>query len=263
MAKLTRTQTKRHKAALDLLTQDRLTEHQQEQVFRDFHPGADHMTAESGAFFTPFDLAGDLALEISGATRILDVCAGIGVLSAFAYWRSGYANRDAPPVDIVCLERNSAYVEIGKQLCPWARWITGDVFDFGPEDLGHFDIVIGNPPFGRVRRSANGPRYTGAETELHIIDHVARFATRGAFIIPAMSAPFQYSGVQCYARRTEGRGVDFERQTGITLDVGVGVDCSYYADQWQDVSPSVEIVSADFSEARPVQAPLDLFEAVA
>ena len=57
MAKLTRDQAKRHDAARALLAKYRLTDDEREQVFRDFHPGAEHMTGPAGAFFTPFDLA--------------------------------------------------------------------------------------------------------------------------------------------------------------------------------------------------------------
>ena len=124
-------------------------------------------------------------------------------------------------------------------------------------------MVIANPPYGRVRSAGKGPRYTGAEAELHLIDHAAQFAPHGAFIIPAMSAPFQYSGVRSFERREAGRGVDFQRQTGISLDIGAGVDCAIYRDQWNGVTPSVEIVCADFTEARPVQSGLDLFSEAA
>ena len=258
MAKLTCDQAKRHDAALALLAKDRLTDDEREQVFRDFHPGAEHMTGPAGAFFTPFDLAGDFALETNGCRRVLDLCAGIGVLSAFSHWRSQWGDRNAPPVEITCVEINPAYCAIGRRLTPWATWIEADVFDLDPDDFPRFDIVIANPPFGRAGRKGRGPRYLGAETDLHVIDHAARFAPRGAFIVPAMSAPFRYSGAQSYARRTDGRGVAFERQTGILLDVGVGVDCAHYADQWQEVSPAVEIVCADFTGAKPVQAGLDL-----
>lgn len=259
MSKLSKDQVRRHEAAMALLKQDRLTDDDREQVFRDFHPGAQHMTGPAGAFFTPFELAGDLAIEANGCTRILDVCAGIGVLSAFPYWRHQWSGASAPPIEITCVEINPAYCEIGRKLAPWADWINADVFDLSADDIGCFDIVVGNPPFGRSRRSATGPRYTGSETELHIIDHAAQFAESGAFIVPAMSAPFKYSGVQCYARRTEGRGIDFERTTGIALDVGAGVDCALYRDQWVDAAPAVEIVRAEFTAARPVQAGFDLF----
>ena len=259
MSKLTREQTRRHSTAMALLQQDRLTDDDREQVFRDFHPGAEHMTGPAGAFFTPFDLAGDLAIEANGSTRILDVCAGIGVLSAFPYWRHQWSGASAPAIEIICVEINPAYCEIGRKLCPWATWINADLFDLTANDLGRFDMVLGNPPFGRSRRSATGPRYTGSETELHIIDHAAQFADYGAFIVPAMSAPFRYSGVQCFERRNEGRGVDFEHQTGIHLDVGAGVDCAIYRDQWVDAAPSVEIVTAEFTTAKPLQASLDLF----
>ncbi|MBB3948463.1 hypothetical protein GGQ73_004450 [Rhizobium skierniewicense] len=71
---------------------------------------------------------------------------------------------------------------------PEARWINADVFDYRALDLDRYDIAIGNPPFGRVRRSATGPRYRGAEFEFHIIDIAAELADYGAFIVPQGSA---------------------------------------------------------------------------
>lgn len=71
-----------------------------------------------------------------------------------------------------------------------------------------------------------------------------------------MSAPFQYSGTQFYERREAGRGVAFEEATGISLEMGCGVDCSIYRDNWQDVAPSVEIVCADYESAKPVRGPV-------
>ncbi|MEM8759213.1 MAG: hypothetical protein AAGE83_02670 [Pseudomonadota bacterium] len=252
MAKLTRDQIKRHEAALAILRKDRLTDDEREQVFRDFNPGAEHMNGRSGAFFTPFELAGDFALELNGATKVIDLCAGIGALSAFKFWRSQWDRREAERLDITCVEINPAFVEIGRKLAPWARWICADVFEIDAEELGRFDVACANPPFGRVRRSGLGPRYTGPEFELHVIDLASRFADRGAFIVPAMSAPFRYSGAQTYERRTQGRGRAFEKQTGISLDIGCGVDCSIYRDQWRDVAPAVEIVCADYEAAIPL-----------
>lgn len=250
MAKLSKAQTRLHLEAVEILKKDRLTDDDRETVFRNWRPAAQHMNGLAGAFFTPFDFAADFALELNGSARIIDLCAGIGVLSVFAYWRAQFGGQ-ADWLDITCVEINPAYCEIGRKVAPWATWINADVFDLDPGELPRFDIACSNPPFGRVKRSGRGPRYAGPAFEYHVIDLASRFASRGAFIVPAMSAPFKYSGSQVYERRQTGPAVEFEKATGVRLDIGCGVDCSIFRDDWQDVAPAVEIVCADYDEAIP------------
>lgn len=246
MAKLTKAQRKAHDEAEAILKKDRLTDDEREFVFRNWHEGANHINGAAGAFFTPFDLAADFALDGVGS-RVIDLCAGIGVLSYFIYHRVTYGGK-LP--EITCIEINPRYCEIGRKLLPEARWINADVFDWRDLELGHFNIAVGNPPFGKVRRSANGPRYRGAEFEFHVIDIAADIADHGAFIIPQQSASFQYSGRPYFERRTSGRGVDFSKATGFEMDAGVGIDTSIYRDEWKDTSVICEIACFDFAEAR-------------
>ena len=227
-----------------------LTEDEREFVFRNWHEGAEFINGEAGAFFTPFDLAGDFALDGAGG-RVIDLCAGIGVLSYFVGQRARYGSR---ATELTCVEINPKYCEVGRKLVPEARWINADVFDWRELDLGRYDIAIGNPPFGRVRRSANGPRYRGSEFEFHVIDIAAELADYGAFIIPQQSASFQYSGRHFYERHTKGKGVDFENATGLTMDAGVGVDTSIFKNEWKDTSIITEIACFDFAEVCRVKS---------
>lgn len=250
MAKLTKAQRKAHDEAEAILTKDRLTEDEKDFVFQNWHEGANFINGAAGAFFTPWNLAADFALD-AGSGRVIDLCAGIGVLSYFIHHRSRWGSRLA---DITCVEINPRYVEIGRKLVPEARWINADVFDWRELDLGRFDFAIGNPPFGRVRRSGNGPRYRGPEFEFHVIDIAAELADHGAFIIPQQSASFQYSGRPYYERRKSGRGVDFSEATGFEMDAGVGIDTSIHRDQWKDTSIICEIACFDFAETRARKA---------
>lgn len=113
-----------------------------------------------------------------------------------------------------------------------------------------FDVAIANPPFGKVKRNGTGPRYRGPEFELHVIDIAGEIADRGVFIIPQQSAPFRYSGTKMFDRRTTGRGVEFEKQTGFSLQEGCGVDTAFYKDEWKDTVVICEIVCAEFTEIR-------------
>lgn len=239
MAKLSHAQVKQHRTACDLLAKDVLTLDEREFVIENWNEGAEHNNAAAGAFFTPLGLAYDMALDVAGA-RILDLCAGLGTLSFAAYWH-GRRHDDRP--EITCVEMNPAYAAVGQKIMPEARWIIADVQNL-PADLGRFDWVISNPPFGKKIKIA-GPRYSG-EADLAVIDIASQYAPCGTFIIPQMSAPFAYSGRPYYQERASAKYDRFHKATGIELAAGCGVDCSYYIDEWKGVAPHVEIVTTDF-----------------
>ncbi|WP_347134757.1 hypothetical protein [Staphylococcus aureus] len=246
MAKLTKIETKLHLEAVELLTQDHLSEDEKDFVLAHWQESANHVNGLAGAFFTPLDLAYDFALDV-GNGRVIDLCAGIGTL-ALAKWRRQAYDRSngAAPVDIVCVEINPAYVAIGQKIVPEATWICASIFDL--PDLGHFDYAMANPPFGDLTTDGAAPRYTGAGFEYKVIDIAAELADFGTFIIPQGSCPFTYSGKSDYREVETAKYGRFQDQTGITLEPGIGVDTSYYCNQWHGVSPVIEIVTADFTE---------------
>lgn len=251
MAKLTKAQRKAHAEAEAILTKDRLSEDEKDFVFQNWHEGANHINGAAGAFFTPYDLAADFELNVSG-DRIIDLCAGIGVLSYFVLCRSRYSGRIK---DLTCVEINPRYCEVGRKLLPEARWINADLFDWRDwwqsELQGEtFDCAIGNPPFGNVRRAGNAPRYRGKDFEFHAIDIAAEMAGRGAFILPQQSASFRFSGSQTYRREESGKGVEFEKATGFVMEDPLGVDTGLYRNSWKDTSILTEIATFDFEEAR-------------
>ena len=262
MAKLTKSERKAHAEAEALLQNDHLSIEEREIVFKQWHPANSFDVGATGAFFTPFDLAGEFRID-AGTGRIIDLCAGIGMLG---HWCLNFPWSSGEPIELVCVEINPAYVEIGKKLLPDATWICANVFDVQELGLGHFDTAIANPPFGNVNRHGySAPRYCGADFAYHVIDIASDIADYGAFILPQGTAPFRYSGVPFY-QRSENRSYSaFHEQTDIFLDAGCGIDTSQFRDQWKGASPSVEIVCADFTEARENRQPeqSDLFAQVA
>lgn len=218
-------------------------------IFENFREDAEHINSKSGAFFTPFGLANDFTLQIPclyGKTiRIIDLCAGIGVLSYAAQLEC--SDRSRCYADITCVELNPHYVEVGKKVVPEATWICADVLDpFLPDLLGQFDFAIANPPFGRI---ANNYRksYMSGEFEYMVIEAASRIAKEGAFIIPQMSAPFVYSGTEDHRWLQEGRARTFEKRTGILLEFNQGIDTAYYKNDWHCTAPICEIVCCDFA----------------
>jgi SAM-dependent methyltransferase len=250
--KLTKEQAKAHREACRLVALDReLTEDEREFVLINWHEGANPDQALDGAFFTPADLASDLRLEVGGQ-RVIDLCAGIGRLAFHA--RDLWSRRweGAPPRELVCVERNPAFVAVGRRVLPEARWICADVLDLPAMDLGRFDTAISNPPFGRIARTGDAPGYTGPRFEYHVIAVAATLARRGAFILPQASAPFRYSGEHFHREERDRECARFEAQTGIRLSAGVGIDTTAYADGWRDVSPRIEVAVCDFPEPAPM-----------
>jgi len=258
MAKLTRKQRAAHQNALDILKKDQLTEDEKWTVLENYHEGAEHAAGAIGAFFTPPGLARDFSIDAMTGRRVLDICAGIGGLAFQVFNRAQYTrDGNSPALDYVCIEQNPDYVEVGKKILPEATWICADAGDLPDLGLGYFDSVISNPPFGKVRRDWKAPRYTGADFDLALVDLVSDHAAYGAFILPQTSSGFVYSGAQMYRETKSAKYRKFESETGLTFEVGCGVDTSYYRGDWKDASPLCEICTIDFEPVQELRRPLE------
>jgi hypothetical protein len=241
--KIPKAAAKKHKEAVALARAGRrLTVEEREFVLEHFHEGAEHMHGLAGAFFTPWGLARDFSLEVPRRGRILDLCAGIGALSYFV---------EGEYVELVCVELNPAYVEIGRAVLPDAHWVCASAFDVAAyAHLGPFDVVISNPPFGAVPADGFQGAYTGGLFEYRVIELASRFAPYGVFIVPQMSAPFRYSGRPCFEVCETDRTLGFREQTGIVMEPNCGIDTSVYRAAWKGASPIVEIVTCEFDAQR-------------
>ena len=228
--------------ACELLAKETLTYDEKLYVMENWQEGAEHNNGSMGAFFTPINLANDFKLHISG-NKIIDICAGIGALS-FMYYHGFYHDQEP---DITCVEINPAYVEIGKKLLPEANWICADISEIWKE-LGRFDCAISNPPFGKKVKINSCLNYKGLEAEYRVIEIASKLAKWGAFIVPQSSAPFAYSGRQCFKEHESNKYKKFFAETAIDFEMNVGVDTQIYINDWHGVMPMCEIVCCDFVE---------------
>lgn len=246
MAKLTKAETKKHNQILDLLNSDKpLTYEEKVFILENFHEGAYTNNSELGAFFTPMGLARDFCIDANTSGSVVDLCAGIGMLSfnMVNHWGTN------TPSEIVCVELNHTYYELGKRIVPEATWIHGDALTTEFDRI--FDMAISNPPFGKIKTSDWNGKYDGAEFEYKVMERASQIAHAGTFIIPQMSANFRYSGAHYFKWESNAKVEKFLSQTGLEMQPGCGVDTSIYKEEWNGVSPICEIVCMEFDHSEP------------
>jgi hypothetical protein len=184
LGKITKEQSKAHDKAVALLSKGTLSFEEREFVFRNWTPLAQHNVGKGGIFFTPWDAVWDFTVMTQPKGRVIDLCAGIGVLARRAL------DHDYSPSEItemVCLEINPEFIEVGKILVPEATWVEGNVLDYELlHGLGRFDSSISNPPFGNIP-TRQKPKWMKHNGPLHfmVMEVALRIAWNGgSFIIP-------------------------------------------------------------------------------
>jgi len=243
--KLSKQDIKKQNTINKLLNLDRtLTIDERVFIYKNFNEGAITEVGYSGTFFTPFNLARDFHLDIPvmGNSRIIDLCAGIGTLSFHLLW---YCQESYAPKEIVCVERNPDFVEIGKKLLPEATWICADILDEEfIKSLGQFDAAYSNPPYGRIKSLTDSSwlHYKGSEFEYKAAEICARLAPMGTLLIPQQSAPFRLSASPSYQQKSSSKHSKFLEQTRLILSAGTGVDTSLYTNEWKHTNILTEIV---------------------
>ena len=239
MAKLSKTDLRHHQSAMKLIQADRpLSLDETFEAFALYHEGAEGDQTGASAYFTPIDFANDMWIDTPQGGRLLDMCAGIGRLGYFASGRFRYEPEEFE--EIVCVEKNPDYVEVGKRLFPEATWICADALDPAlRRDLGKFDFAIANPPFGNTTKSEHeAPRYKGKEFDLAVMDVMATLAPSCWAIVPESRARWDRRGT----KRPSAYADRFKKATGLDLHRFSSVDAHYHREAWRGTSPAVEIV---------------------
>lgn len=246
MAKISKIKLKLHQEALSLVRSDKeLTMREKEFILENYKPDATHNVTSTNAFFTPMILAQSATIEMPNPdeydkpVRILDLCAGVGMLSFAYYHYSGYDTRN---VEIVCIEIEKEYVEVGKRILPEATWIQSDIMDKSLDKLEEFDCFISNPPFMKI-----GP-YKGTYTTSYIGMTKAKY---GVVIVPQNNCPFIYSGKNQYKEVMNRDYNHFSDMTNIRFASSC-IDTDTIEDlRWDNVKIVTEVVIVDFLEKLP------------
>lgn len=244
--KLSKAQIKAQQECEDLLKKERLTEDEKLFVYENWNEGATNINSTAGAFFTPVGLAKDFSICIPENSEVIDLCAGIGMLSFFAHhWRG---------CNVTCVELNDDYVRVGKKLLPEANWINASIMSDEVLQLKNkFRVAISNPPFGKIKtgvESFEGQKYMGSDFEFKAMDIASNLADYGLFIIPQGSTNFKYSGQTNYSQMSDlevqTKVKKFLKETGFEFGSPVGIDTDIYRKEWKGVTPLCEIVDIEF-----------------
>lgn len=271
MAKLTKTDTKLHDEAMELINGTGVLNFDQiEFCYENYNPMAEHNVGKAAIFFTPPELAWNFAVMASPSGRVIDLCAGIGILARNVMQHDSYlGSTEAVPhgdiTEMVCLEQNPEFVRIGKRLLPQATWIEGSVFD---KDLiislGEFDLAISNPPYGNIPgKKAGSWLKTKGPAQWMVMEVGLRLAYNGVVaILPRGDSDYDYQTVPLditnprpsYVRNFGGTTGKIENPNSQKY-LGKhfhGVKafpesiCTLgFQDQWKGASPDVLIVHVD------------------
>jgi hypothetical protein len=240
--KLTKVQTKLHDEAIALLKHSRdLTESEVAFVLDNYHPGAETNLGKNGVFFTPEGMATDLSVFAyptgdRGNLRYIDACAGIGRLIWAIKNADGLERKIS---EIVAVEQNPRFVEIGRKLFPDVNWIEGSIFNLDlVRQLGWFTIGVSNPPFGRLPDTLGERKWLANQQPAHlaVAEVLSHLCERGAVMIIPDNDHSEARNSKDYANFTR-------TVPGMTI-TPESVDSSIY--KFASASPSVAVVNLEY-----------------
>jgi phospholipid N-methyltransferase len=261
MGRISRADSKPHEQAEVLLRQPELTPDDVEFVYQHWTPLAQHNVGSSGIFFTPPELAHELHTWAMDGGRILDLAAGIGILS----WSllQSYRPQD---YQIVALELSEAFCQVGRKLLPQVQWVCGSIFDVDLlRTLGKFDQVIANPPFGKLPSTQGRDWLRTAKLPAHLaaVEVAMCLADSALMILPSNDLPFTDNGGSHKDRDQHPLTTNYKTFAKLLPEVefyATTIDCSQFA--WDGTSPRVDLVRIEPADGADGRLPLALPEPI-
>ncbi|QDU81575.1 hypothetical protein Pla110_33170 [Polystyrenella longa] len=259
MGKLSKQQIKHQSELLDSI-QNNPNDDQIETFYHNFNEQFIGDVTRNSAYFTPLDLAYDFALMSPTYGYVIDACAGIGHLSFAAKTRDYYQNNIK---QLICIELNHKYTEIGKKLLPEADWYTGSIFDeelhkeiMSNYNIQKYDCLISNPPFGSYsmkpvpKEQRKWLKYTGSEFDMATIEIGHKLANNASYILPTQSCTFQASGHSYIKQHKENRKFNKlkkEINQPNLIQHWTSIDTAVY-EQFKNTRVSVECLTVEVDE---------------
>jgi len=210
--KLTKAQLREQLPLIEILKKEVLTYEEKEKIYESFNPGMIGDVSQSASFFTPYDLAQDLAVMVQVRGNVIDLAAGIGMLAYRVKEMDTYEHRIK---SITCIEQNPEYI---------------------------------NPPFGQGGK-VDWLNYTGGHRDLQAVEVCLRYSKAGYFILPSGSVSFKYSGEQYYKDEPDRYSQKLKKfitdNKHINFDmICDGIDCGVHKEKWVNLNGiSVEAVN--------------------
>ena len=275
MGKLSKRDLKEQKKIQDLLnSKDKFTDDELELIYTEFNEAVIGDVTQNSAYFTPLGLAYDFALMVPTHGVVVDLCAGIGVLSHAALTRDYYHNDIKK---IICIERDPRYIEIGKKLVQSTSrtyyekgeekeytteviWLQGDMFDEEmwnqiEKDHGKIDCIISNPPYGVVTKSDKNRdwlKYKGKDIDIAAIEIGILKSKYPSYIIPQGSCTFKCSGRPYGSEHCENRKIDkLKKEIGLDFYMAwASIDTTVYEQGFKNTKITVECCTIVDVEAK-------------
>lgn len=244
MGKITRAESNLHDEACALIAKVDRDEDDLEFIFQNWNPMAEHNVGKGGIYFTPAEIAHEFAVH-AGFGRVIDLCGGIGVLT--------WAVHRLHPEDwnkYVVVEREEKFVNIGRQLLPWAVWYHGDVLDRKlmtkiVDAHGWFDVAISNPPYGNVPQDSNDWLLAKGPIQWQVMEVALRVCRQaGTFIVPDVNVDFDLKKYEWREPAPSSKYLG-KHYPGIKL---TPIDTLLDESGWKGAAPEVRIADLDIDE---------------
>lgn len=222
-----------------MLKKPTLTDQEKWFVLENWRPRAEEVTRDK-AFFTPMGTAMSVAHDMAYVGTLVDLGAGIGRLSYFV-WRE--MESCGLRGELICIEKNPRFVEVGKKTVPGARWICGDIFDYQSYLELEVDYCFSNPPFGNGK--TNGWLMKG-DMIAQTMEVILRISHGGVLVVPLEWAPYKVTGVNHAEKQRTHPQVSrlMEKYTFTYSPSNFTTD-----DEFDDTNTQTEIVSIECEPA--------------
>lgn len=153
------------------------------EALKKCHTGYGGITSNATQFFTPevvTDFMVDMLGEIKDYTSVLEFSCGSGAFIEALYKKNN-------KIDVTGIELSYELAQLAELCYPQAKIIQGDALEYMDQFKESFDLIIGNPPFGKSRKNYIGLEYSKKKLEEQFIEmavHCLKEGGEAILIVP-------------------------------------------------------------------------------